>query len=598
MTGELKILEQTDDHAILGGYGVVYGGKDLEGDTFTADTDYMPELVTKKLAFIDHTLDSMVEIDGKAYRLKGIADPVGEVVDITPDETGRYYRIMVEKANRYWELVEAMIGSEKSGLSTGSIPHLVRKTAGNIKRWPEAEVSLTLTPAEPRTIGVERLKRLVEENPGLKTLLRETPASVDEDVTAEEQPTPQTINITINEESKTMSDVEVTRDELETKVEALAEQVKTFENFSDRLDAAMKIIEALPAERKAGYIAPDNEPTSEVKSFGDFLVSVQRNKVKRLNEIYRARKDMGSTTGGAGGYLVPEEYSTALLRVMEEDNAISSRCFNQPVATRSGSFPLLDVFVTPTAGSGQTAMSSGLSPATVAEGAAYGEDQPTFELLNFQVKKIGEIVDVPAELIEDSGVVIETLLRRLFAIATDSIVERHILRGAGGSEWLGILNSAAAIGVTPATNSTFAEADALAMISRFKPMPAGNPVWIMHRGVIPDFNNTNFPANSSDFVTYDAQIPGSLHGYPILYSEHAPQDDNAGNVILADLSAYIIFNRRELTVAFSEHAKFENDLVVWKYSIRADGMPWMKSAITLADPQGSYTVSPFVYHND
>jgi hypothetical protein len=39
----LKILEQDDETAIVGGYGVVFGGEDLEGETFAADTDFMLE---------------------------------------------------------------------------------------------------------------------------------------------------------------------------------------------------------------------------------------------------------------------------------------------------------------------------------------------------------------------------------------------------------------------------------------------------------------------------------------------------------------------------------------------------------------------------
>ncbi len=395
----------------------------------------------------------------------------------------------------------------------------------------------------------------------------------------------------------------ITRDEHQRAIDEITAQLTQMEggqkSMNDAIQTLLDKLENSPAAKRAGIVAPDSEEDKpEVKSFGDFLVAVRRGNHKRLASVYKSvnQKDMSSTTGGAGGYLVPTDYSTALLQVMEEQNAISSRCFNQPVNGRSGDFPLLDRFITPTAGSGHTPQSGGLTPGTVQEGGAYGEDEPTFEMLSYQVKKIGEVVDVPDELLDDSGIAIEALLTRLFAIATDSIVERHILRGSGGSEWLGILNSAAAIGVTPASNNTFGEADALGMLSRFKPMPAGNPVWIMHRGVIPDF--AGFTSNGSDLVEWRQQVPSALLGYPIIYSEHAPQDDNAGNVILADLSAYIIFNRRQLTVAFSEHAKFENDLVTWKYSIRADGMPWLKSAITLPDPQGSYTVSPFVYHND
>ena len=46
------------------------------------------------------------------------------------------------------------------GWSSGSVPHLVQRTKGSlpgtqkITSWPIVELSLTPTPAEPRTIGV------------------------------------------------------------------------------------------------------------------------------------------------------------------------------------------------------------------------------------------------------------------------------------------------------------------------------------------------------------------------------------------------------------------------------------------------------------
>lgn len=364
-----------------------------------------------------------------------------------------------------------------------------------------------------------------------------------------------------------------------------------------KINRILEYIEDSPAIRKSGYFTEDGGAADKkVKSFGDYLLAIQRNDTKRLMQVYKSTKDMSSTSGGGGGYLVPEEFSTALLNIMNEESPILSRCFRQPVTAPSGRYPSLDMFTAPTAGSGNTAMSGGLTPATVVEGAAYGEDEPLIELLQYNVNKIGEVVDVPVELMDDSAIGIETLLRRLFAIAMNSKVERHVLRGSGVGEPLGIMNANCAVAVTTASDNAFAEADALAMFARFKEFPGSNAVWIMHRGVIPDFSN--FTSSNSDLVEWRQQMPNSMLGYPILYSEHSPQDDNAGDVILADLGAYIIFDRKQLTIGFSEHAKFENDLVVWKYNVRLDGMPWLRNTITLADPTGSYTVSPFVYHND
>ena len=61
---------------------------------------------------------------------------------------------------------------------------------------------------------------------------------------------------------------------------------------------------------------------------------------------------------------------------------------------------------------------------------------------------------------------------------------------------------------------------------------------------------------------------------------------------------FMIFDRQGMAISFSEHYKFVNDQGTWRFVKRLDGAPWLKGAITLADPQGSYTVSPYVYHND
>ena len=37
--GPITIKSQTDTEAIVAGYGVVFGGKDLEGETFTKETE-------------------------------------------------------------------------------------------------------------------------------------------------------------------------------------------------------------------------------------------------------------------------------------------------------------------------------------------------------------------------------------------------------------------------------------------------------------------------------------------------------------------------------------------------------------------------------
>ena len=164
---------------------------------------------------------------------------------------------------------------------------------------------------------------------------------------------------------------------------------------------------------------------------------------------------------------------------------------------------------------------------------------------------------------------------------------------------MGVLNAPCTIGVTTAADNTFAMIDATNMLSRFLPV-GGRPVWVMHRGVLPDLAAAGIASTVTTLMTdLQGQNPMnlSLYGYPIIFSEHMPQA-NYDDVILADFSAYKLWVRGGLEIDFSPHYAFINGQGTWRFGERLDGKPWLKSAITLADPQGSYTLSPFCYHDD
>ena len=380
--------------------------------------------------------------------------------------------------------------------------------------------------------------------------------------------------------------------------------------MSEKLNELMQLMEDAPAIKNAGYYTVDGGSADpNAKSFGDFLMAVKRGDHKRLATIYGSQKvavsDDGSTkalgedAGSTGGYLIPAGFNAELLQIASEASPILSAVRRIPVAVPAGTWPALDQFVTPSAGAGDTALAAGFTVDVTAEGGALGTTEPAFEQITWRVYKEGNYVPVSNEVVADSPESIDALIRSVAAITVANKRERHIIRGTGAGEPLGVLTASAAIGITPATNNVFAYADALTMRSRFKRV-GGKPMWVIHPGVWPDIGIFEVSAGSGG--VFQANLAAALNqnilGWPINESEHSPQDDNAGNVILADFSAYLLFERGGLVIAFSEHAGFTNDQSYWRITDRFDGQPWLRSAITLADPQGSYTTSPFVYHND
>jgi HK97 family phage major capsid protein len=632
----LKFIRLEDDEFRVGNYMVLFGGRDLSGfkfdgkqfrpfksnpdgssgEYFTEKTDFESPYTKTGRLYVDfeHGLGKAIFGDDAPGR-----DDILGYVDWSTakrDQKGLWVERALFLRDKYVDALKKFVEAGLLGSSVEAVPGKVKiKNNGEIERWALKRDSISVIPADPRMLGengLAVLKSLVEQYPALKDLYPRLQAepqeggepSADANSATPVQKNTQPITHTeVNTMASKFTENVPATTEPAVPIAAPAENgaVKALQGQVDELSTNMNkilaVLEKSHAAENAGYVTNmggDNDPTH--KSFGDFLLAVKRKDTKRLVTVYGARKDLSEGTGTAGGVLVPDEFATGLLEVASEASPIMQRVNIVPVSGPSGTYPALDQFVTPTAGAGGTALTAGLTAATTPEKTALTEDEPAFTQLQWRLNKVGGFTQASLELVEDSPQAIEALLSRLFVIAINNKNERNVIRGTGAGEPEGILNAACAIGITPNTNNAFGEADALAMLSRFKPL-GGQPVWIMHRGVIPDF--ANFTASGSDLVNWNAALRGELLGYPIIYSEHSPQDDNAGDVILADLSAYLFFRRSSgVSIGYSEEFAFTSELGTWRFSERNDGKPWLKSAITLADPQGSYTVSPFVYHND
>ncbi|NIW97400.1 MAG: hypothetical protein GWN13_03980 [Phycisphaerae bacterium] len=171
---EITIKSIDDEGMTLGGYGVIWGGRDLVGDFFTKDTDFWFDRITENpIVLYDHGQDEEIK--------KSI---VGRVSGKSADDWGLWVESQIEKSNEYFEAVQKLVEDGRLGYSSGAIPHLVeRKSTGEITSWAIAEFSLTTTPAEPRTLGVEQLRTLAETEPAYKAFLPDE----SEDAKASEQ---------------------------------------------------------------------------------------------------------------------------------------------------------------------------------------------------------------------------------------------------------------------------------------------------------------------------------------------------------------------------------------------------------------------------
>ena len=155
---QVSVKSATADTVTLAGYGIVFGGIDLDGEMFSADTDYMPDLVPSKLVFYDHAQNAVKHI-------------IGKTSSIVADEFGLWVEAELNRHAEYVSQITALAEKGVLGWSSGAVGHLSLREGKAIKRWPIVEFSLTPTPAEPRTLGVDVIKSMAEADESFAALL-------------------------------------------------------------------------------------------------------------------------------------------------------------------------------------------------------------------------------------------------------------------------------------------------------------------------------------------------------------------------------------------------------------------------------------------
>jgi HK97 family phage major capsid protein len=383
-------------------------------------------------------------------------------------------------------------------------------------------------------------------------------------------------------------------------IQGMAGLKSQVDGFSKQLNDIMQYMQDAPALKNVGYFTQDGgNADKNIKNFGDFLISIMRKDEARLLKHYGSGKALATDPGSAGGYLVPEEYRSDLIKIQSPRTIVRPLAQRIPISAPAGKFPALDQYFAPTAGQGDSAFAGRVTAAITEEGATMTETEPQFEQIEWNVNKIGGITYINEELRNDAPA-IEALLRMLFGVAIAHKEEYFFFRGTGVGQPLGILNWGGLVSITVDTDNTFALVDAIEMHSRFFEI-GGRSAWAVHNSLLPDIHVMTAESTGGNvpFLQDLTMKPrGALIGYPVYPCEHLPQANNSGAALIGDFSAYYIFDHEELTIDFSEHYKFGNDQGTWRFKERLDGKPGLKSSITLADPQGNFTVSPFVKMDD
>ncbi len=500
-TRGLTIKSLTDDHAMIAGYGVVFGGLDVTGDTFVADTEFDVKRAVGRPVLYDHTLQAEVQHE------------IGQIKAIEADDTGLWFEAQLDRRQKYVEHVIKLIEQGALGYSTGSVPHLVRRDAGTIKSWPIIEISLTPTPAEPRT-GVSRIKSTPD-----------TPASQDAPQTAGDAVADVAAAVVNTAPPSTSQGTSPTM-EHEVKNETVDVSAQLAE-----LKAAIAALSAEPATKSAGVHVPNvivqkDEPQDALKAFNHYLLTGD---VAPYKAALKA-SPLVEGTPASGGFLVPTQYSNELIVALQRQSYLrqAGARIMQVSGTTSFRMPKLT--------------NSGAAVLT-GEGVAYNEAGPDVGEIEFKPYKYTRMTRVTEELEADSRIeVFSQIIQPDIAYAFVQAENPAFTSGTGVSQPQGIVTGATNTQLAAGSVSAVTGDQLIAHQFRLAAPYQLNAKWMMNFDTLGKIRALKDSQNRYLWAPgLDGNVSGSLLGKPIVINDALPNMGASAKFLLyGDFTYFVI----------------------------------------------------------
>ena len=571
----VKAVKMDDGNVKLAGYLVRFGDAtktDLTHDYFTAQTDYGE--IEKSDGYFNHRMP--VRFGGKQIVY---GDQLPDV-KLSKDDVGIFAEIILGARNEYEKMIAEMGFAGKLGWSSGTAPHLVdRKQVGNaweITRWPLGlDASLTPTPAEPRNMVIP-LKSL--------SVTQVTEAQAEQDkperVVVPEIETKSTgVNKMEIEETKLQELLAQAAEAGATKAIAATEPVKTSGNVQVVTDEG---------DRKFENIA------EQVKAVIDFTKSYGRKVDPRLARLIDATKAVQGASEGIpadGGILLEPTLTPEIIAPIHEAGPFSADARKLPVSNNSNSGWINGIDETSRATGSRW---GGIRGYRLAEGDTVTKSKPKFRRIQWELKKFGALVYDTNELLKDAAQ-FSSIVEQGCREEIGFMLNDDIMNGLGVSGPQGFMQSGALVTVTRDTGSKVLGTDISAMWARMLPRSKANAKWYINPEVGPQLDAL-FAVGSTavlfPYAGYTADGVRTLYGKPVVETEFNAALNTTGDIVLADMSQYLLWEKGNLEMASSMHVEFLTDQEVVRFIYRADGQSALASALT--PYKGSATQSPFV----
>lgn len=348
--------------------------------------------------------------------------------------------------------------------------------------------------------------------------------------------------------------------------------------------ARMERLEALDSELSKPVNTPITEkpsaaPKADAKAgrasetYKQAFWNVTRRKDALTPEMRNALQE---GVDSEGGYLVPDEFERTLVQGLNENTVIRA---NAHVITTSSGLHKIPV------------VASHGSAAWIDEEGAYTESDETFGQVQLDAHKVGTIIKVSEELLNDAAFDLESYITSEFVRRIGDKEEEAYLTGNGSSKPTGILNATGGgqVGVTAASATAITADELIDLYFSLKAPYRKNAIWILNDTTIKLIRKLK--DGNGQYLWQPAIKDGevaTILGRPYFTSAYMPEAAaSAKTVIFGDLSYYWIGDRQGITFKRLNELYAGNGQVGFLASKRLDGKTVLPEAIKVLQMKAS-----------
>ena len=238
-------------------------------------------------------------------------------------------------------------------------------------------------------------------------------------------------------------------------------------------------------------------------------------------------------TDSEGGYLVPDEYERTLVEALEEENIF--RQMAKVIRTSSGDRKI------PVVASKGTA-------SWIDEEGAYPESDDSFGQVSIGAYKLGTMIKVSEELLNDSVFDLQSYISREFARRIGAKEEESFFTGDGKGKPLGVLaaTGGAETGVTAASATAVTADELIDLYYSLKSPYRKKSVWVLNDSTIKSIRKLK--DTNGQYLWQPSLVagtPDTILGRPVKTSAYMPAiAAGARSIAFGDFSYYWIADRQ------------------------------------------------------